>query len=77
LQDRKLSTPYDDRLNVCKVCLCPLKLKVHTPLKYISAHMNEAVLADLMKVGQPDKELERLGQKNEDPKCWIVEERTR
>jgi hypothetical protein len=32
VQDRNLSTPSDAVLNVCDVCLCPLKLKVHTPL---------------------------------------------
>lgn len=35
LQDRQLSTTLDDKLNVCEVCLCPLKLKVHTPFKFI------------------------------------------
>jgi hypothetical protein len=58
MQERKLSTPVDDKLNVCDVCLCPLKLKVHTPLKYIKANMSEPVLADLQKV----------------EKCWIVSE---
>lgn len=58
MQERKLSTPVDDKLNVCDVCLCPLKLKVHTPLKYIKSNMSELVLADLQKV----------------EKCWIVQE---
>lgn len=30
-----LSTSVDDKLNVCTACLCPLKLKVHTPLDLI------------------------------------------
>jgi len=58
LQGRKLSTPSDGVINVCDVCLCPLKLKVHTPVKYIKDYMNEAVMADLLKV----------------EKCWIVSE---
>lgn len=58
LQGRKLSTASDGVLNVCDVCLCPLKLKVHTPISFIKTHMNEAVLADLLKV----------------PGCWIVDE---
>lgn len=58
LQERKLSTTLDDKLNVCDVCLCPLKLKVHTPLSHIKANMSELVLADLQKVD----------------KCWIVAE---
>jgi hypothetical protein len=58
LSDRKLSTSRDDALNVCDVCLCPLKLKVHTPLKYIKSHMAESVFLDLEKV----------------PGCWVVAE---
>jgi len=38
LHGLKLTTPYDDRLQVCDVCLCPLKLKVFTPLDIIRAH---------------------------------------
>ena len=41
LSDRKLSTPVDDKLNVCTACLCPLKLKVHTPLSFITPNMGE------------------------------------
>lgn len=37
----KLSTPYDDQLNICEGCLCPLKLKVHVPLANILPHMDE------------------------------------
>jgi len=40
LAERKLSTTVDDHLNVCTACLCPLKLKVHTPLAFISPHMS-------------------------------------
>ena len=41
LSERKLSTSQDDKLNVCVGCLCPLKLKVHTPLPHISSHMGD------------------------------------
>lgn len=41
LSQRKLSTTVDDRLNVCTACLCPLKLKVHAPLEFISPHMGD------------------------------------
>jgi hypothetical protein len=58
LQDRKLSTTFDAKLNVCDICLCPLKLKVHTPLPYIKAHMTDEVLVDLQQVQG----------------CWIVAE---
>ena len=58
LQKRNLATPYDAELGVCAVCLCPMKLKVHTPLKHIAAHMMPEVLADLKEVKG----------------CWIVDE---
>jgi len=58
LQDRKLSTPHDAILNICDVCLCPLKLKVHTPLPYIKAHLSDPVIHDLEAVGN----------------CWIISE---
>lgn len=43
----KLKTPYDSELGVCEACLCPLKLKVHTPLADIVEHMPDFVKADL------------------------------
>lgn len=33
--DWKLSTPFDEQLNICEVCSCPLKLKVFAPLSLI------------------------------------------
>jgi len=38
-QDLSLTTSYDDKLEVCQACACPLKLKVHTPLEHILAHL--------------------------------------
>lgn len=58
LKGMKLSTQHDDKLNICEVCLCPLQLKVHTPINYIESHTSPEVRADLAKV----------------PKCWIPEE---
>ncbi len=58
LAERKLTTPSDSKINVCEVCLCPLKLKVHTPIKFIKDHMTETVANDLMRV----------------EKCWIIDE---
>lgn len=31
-KDLNLSTPDDERINICDACGCPLKLKVHVPL---------------------------------------------
>ena len=47
LHAMNLTTPDDDRLHVCEVCLCPLKLKVHTPLDLIEKHMKPATKAEL------------------------------
>lgn len=58
LQERKLSTIYDEQLNICEVCLCPLKLKVHTPIEYIKEQLAEPVLKDLQAA----------------PNCWIPRE---
>jgi hypothetical protein len=41
--DLNLSTPDDLRLGVCSACLCPMKLKVHTPLDVILGHMKPEV----------------------------------
>lgn len=59
LEERKLTTMFDGEIGVCGVCLCPLKLKVHTPLKFIAAHMTPEVLVDLEVVK---------------PLCWIPKE---
>lgn len=45
--DMKLTTPDDDKLGVCDACLCPLKLKVHTPLEKILKHTSAKVRAEL------------------------------
>lgn len=45
--DLKLSTPFDENLGVCSACLCPMKLKVHTPTDIILKHMKPEVRKDL------------------------------
>lgn len=60
VKDRNLSTPNDEKLNVCDVCLCPMKLKVHTPLNFINAHLSQQIVDELA-AGNPA--------------CWIVRER--
>lgn len=42
-QARALKTAQDGRLGVCAACLCPLGLKVWTPLKHIRDRMPESV----------------------------------
>jgi hypothetical protein len=46
-KEMKLSTPYDDKLGVCSVCSCPLKLKVHVPLDLIVSRMRPEIRANL------------------------------
>lgn len=46
-RDMSLSTSFDEGLNVCEACLCPLKLMVHVPLEVKLKHMPEEVKKDL------------------------------
>ncbi len=47
VQERKLSTTQDDKLNICEACLCPLKLIVHIPIEIKIAHMTPEAKASL------------------------------
>lgn len=47
--DMNMTTPLDDKLEVCAACSCPLKLKVHTPLGHIKEHLSDEVKAALDK----------------------------
>lgn len=38
-KELKLSTSKDADLNVCDACGCPIKLKVHVPLRFIKSHI--------------------------------------
>lgn len=40
---RHLSTSVDNELGTCTICLCPMKLKVHTPLSHIQTYMQPDV----------------------------------
>jgi hypothetical protein len=46
-RELKLATPHDDQLKVCAACSCPLELKVHVPIKHISARMSAETRARL------------------------------
>jgi hypothetical protein len=59
LHNLSLTTSFDAQLGVCGACLCPLKLKVHTPLSFILKFMSDEVKAALQK---------------ENPRCWILRE---
>lgn len=47
LQQLNLTTSYDDKLAVCQACLCPLKLKVHTPIELIQKRLSPEARAEL------------------------------
>lgn len=49
VSNKKLVTSVDDKLGVCEACLCPMKLKVWTPLDYIKPHVSDDVLKELAK----------------------------
>jgi hypothetical protein len=44
---RNLSTSLDDKVNVCEVCLCPIKLKLHMPIENISKRMDAQTKKEL------------------------------
>lgn len=46
-KDMGLGTPHDDRLSICEICACPMKLKVHVPISYIRAKEPQSVREDL------------------------------
>lgn len=62
VEGRKLSTPFDDKLNVCQTCWCPLRLKVHTPIVSINEHMSDEIRNALKAVVNPSGG------------CWIPKE---
>lgn len=55
---RKLTTPRDDQLHLCTACHCPLRLKVHIPIAWITKRL------------APDQK-EKL---KEGKDCWILAE---
>jgi len=46
-QDLQLQTAFDDKLGVCSVCLCPLRLKCHSPIEIIAKHLKAERRAEL------------------------------
>lgn len=60
-QQRKLTTPRDEQLNICTACLCPLRLKVWIPITWIVKNFNP-------------QQMEALKQGRD---CWILNERER
>jgi hypothetical protein len=45
--EMELSTPYDEKLNICMGCGCSLRLKVFVPDKHIANHTSEEVKSKL------------------------------
>lgn len=46
-KELKLATSKDDKLGICKVCLCPLPLKVWVPIDSVKEHVSEEIRAQL------------------------------
>jgi hypothetical protein len=40
-QEMAMSTIYDEKLHLCSACACPLKLKVHVPISWITKRLTE------------------------------------
>ena len=47
LHGMNLKTPHDDKLGICDACLCPLKLKVWTPIELVVKHLQPDARAEL------------------------------
>lgn len=47
LEQLELKTSHDAELNVCQACLCPLRLKVHTPMELILKRLKPEQRAEL------------------------------
>lgn len=47
LKNENLTTEHDSKLGICEACLCPLRLKVHTPLPLIRKHLTDQSKAAL------------------------------
>lgn len=47
LHDLNLTTPHDAHIGVCTACLCPLALKVHTPMELILKRLKPNERAEL------------------------------
>jgi len=60
MQQRNISTSLDDKLGVCSACLCPLRLKTQTPIKFIRPNISNEVITEL----------------NKGKNCWLVAELT-
>lgn len=59
LHDLKLETSSDKDLGVCEACSCPLRLKVHTPFKFVKMAVTPEIEADL-NISAPE--------------CWMLTE---
>jgi hypothetical protein len=47
LEQMSLKTSHDAKLSVCQACLCPLRLKCHSPIEIILKHLKPAQRAEL------------------------------
>lgn len=43
-QKAKLTVPNEDNLHMCRICGCCLMLKVHVPIRFVAAHLNQEQL---------------------------------
>jgi hypothetical protein len=59
LSKRGLSTTQDEKLRLCSLCSCPLRLKVHLP---IEPYINQTLTPELVSALKGA------------PACWIISE---
>ena len=56
----KMSTPFDDRLKMCRLCGCCMELKVWCDIKHIADHTTEQKLAEYPRWCWQAKEIKEL-----------------
>jgi hypothetical protein len=61
--DLKAETPYDEKLGMCRVCSCVLKLKVHSPLDIVRKRTDSATM-----------EAHRAVRTKSGQQCWVATE---
>lgn len=57
--EMKMSVAGEERLGVCLVCHCPMKLKIHTPIDLIAEHTTKETMRELDNIPTP---------------CWVRDE---
>ncbi len=61
LTEAKLATSLDDKIQVCGICLCPLRVKVHAPMEFIKRYTSPEIRGELSQV-----------RTTTGKQCWVI-----